>query len=379
MYRELDDDGDGWPEGLGNVERSGMGVEKLDSTVYLARGLRDLADLAASKGDDTIRAWATGKADDIENRFEAQWWYGGDANGYADSIDSPTDPANDNTRIFQRHWIGVTPMEVELTRPGQPVSPLASAAHGQTALQQRERNCYTGEFGLFHTGSGPTSAPAGNPGPSCDSVVSAVGAERSIFSLNTAIMAVAEGNFGRLGEDQQGWYTTGNARIQLDPSVWETPGAMPEIAPSPDFIANIERPFYDRSMMLQAWGAYGVLWPVVHQHLGVSPDLGRDRVSVVPQIPAGQPSVAGKNIALGKESVDVAASRSGNVLRTDVTLKAQGLRLTLGAVLPAGAQVDNVTLNGESASYTTVQTARGTELHVTTSQSGSNQLKVTLH
>jgi hypothetical protein len=379
VYRELDDDGDGWPEGLGNVERAGMGVEKLDSTVYLARGLRDLADLAASKGDNTIRAWATGKANDIESRFEAQWWYGGDANGYADSIDSPSDPANDNTRIFQRHWIGVTPMEVELVRPAGPASPLASAEHGQTALDQREKNCYTGEFGLYHTGTGPTSDPAGNPGPSCDSVVSAVRAERSTFSLNTAIMAVAEGNYGRLANDQQGRYTTGNARIQLDPSVWETPGAMPEIAPSPDFIANIERPFYDRSMMLQAWGTYGILWPVVHQYLGVSPDLGRDRVSVVPQIPAGQPSVAGMNIALGKESVDVAASRSGNVLRTDVTLKAQGLRLTIGAVLPAGAQVDNVTLNGESATYTTVQTARGTELHVTTSQSGSHQLKVTLH
>jgi hypothetical protein len=30
----LDADDDGWPEGLGNVERSGMGVEKLDNTVY---------------------------------------------------------------------------------------------------------------------------------------------------------------------------------------------------------------------------------------------------------------------------------------------------------------------------------------------------------
>ncbi len=47
----LDEDGDGWPEGLGNVERPGMGEEKLDNTVYTIRGLRDLADLAASKGD----------------------------------------------------------------------------------------------------------------------------------------------------------------------------------------------------------------------------------------------------------------------------------------------------------------------------------------
>ncbi len=55
VYRVLDTDGDGWPEGLGNVERAGMGREKLDSTVYLVRGLRDLADMAASKGDTDDR------------------------------------------------------------------------------------------------------------------------------------------------------------------------------------------------------------------------------------------------------------------------------------------------------------------------------------
>src|SRR5215207_4548056 len=112
-------------------------------------------------------------------------------------------------------------------------------------------------------------------------------------------MAVAEGNFGRLGEDQQQVYTTGNARIQLDPDVWETPGAMPEIAPSPDFIANIDRAFTDRSMMLQAWGTYGVLWPVVHQQLGVAPHLGRGRLSVIPQLPEGQQQIAGRDIRLG--------------------------------------------------------------------------------
>ena len=46
----LDADGDGWLEGLGNVERPGMGEEKLDSTAYYIRGLLDLADLATSQG-----------------------------------------------------------------------------------------------------------------------------------------------------------------------------------------------------------------------------------------------------------------------------------------------------------------------------------------
>ncbi len=61
IFRELDADGDGWPEGLGNVEREGMGEEKLDNTVYTIRGLRDLADLAASKGDTATRTLGHGQ------------------------------------------------------------------------------------------------------------------------------------------------------------------------------------------------------------------------------------------------------------------------------------------------------------------------------
>ena len=47
---KLDDDGDGWPEGNGNVERTGMGQEKLDNAVYYIRALYDYADMARSAG-----------------------------------------------------------------------------------------------------------------------------------------------------------------------------------------------------------------------------------------------------------------------------------------------------------------------------------------
>jgi hypothetical protein len=261
-------------------------------------------------------------------------------------------------------------MEIELPDG----TPLASPANGPVALAQREKNCYTGEFGLYHTGSGPTSAPEGNPGPSCDSVVSSVKSERSTFSLNTGVMAVAEGNFGRLGP--QSVYTTGNARIQLDPSVWETPGAMPEIAPSPDSAANIDRPFYDRSMALQAWGTYGILWPVVHQQLGVDPSLGTGSLSVVPQLPPNQNSVSGKNIRLGRGSVDVSASLHGSRLTTNVRLAYLKADLTVGAVLPAGKQPASVTYNGKRVEYKVVQTTRGTE--VLANVRGDGSLTVTL-
>ena len=67
VTEQLDKDGDGWPEGLGNVERPGMGDEKLDNAVYTIRGLYDLADLAQSKGDAATVSWARAKADDLRN------------------------------------------------------------------------------------------------------------------------------------------------------------------------------------------------------------------------------------------------------------------------------------------------------------------------
>ncbi|HEX6254862.1 MAG TPA: hypothetical protein VFZ70_03530 [Euzebyales bacterium] len=358
IVSELDDDGDGWPEGLGNVERPGMGEEKLDNAVYTIRGLYDLADMARAKGDDATADWAAGVGADMASRFEDAWWYGGDTRSYADSLTNPT-----NERVFQRHWIGVTPMDALLPRQDGPSEPLASEEHGNAALDEREENCYTDELGLWHTGTGPTSAEGGNPGPSCDSVVSEVPSERNAFSLNTGIMAVAEGNFGRLGTDQQQHYTTANARIQLDPSIWEQPGAMPEIAPAGDFTPNIDRLFTERSMVLQAWGAYGTLWPVVHQQLGVAPDLGRDTVAVAPKIPDGQQHIAGDRIRLGDGLIAVEADRRPDRLQTVVEGEVDGT-LAIGHVLPDGADVAAVTLDGATVPYDVLETYRGRQVVV---------------
>ena len=70
VANQLDADHDGWPEGLGNVERTGMGPEKLDNTVYFIRGLYDLADMAQIEHDQVTRGWATGLAVSLRNRFD---------------------------------------------------------------------------------------------------------------------------------------------------------------------------------------------------------------------------------------------------------------------------------------------------------------------
>jgi hypothetical protein len=138
--RRLDVDRDGWPEGSGNVERPGMGPEKLDNAAYYIRALFDLADMARSKGDGRAFGWATGLAHRLLGQFERTWWDAA-ARQYADSL---LDPGN--RQSFQKHWIGQVPMEAELTFDGDQATPgLASFDHGNAALSERENSCYSGE------------------------------------------------------------------------------------------------------------------------------------------------------------------------------------------------------------------------------------------
>ena len=358
VVEQMDADGDGWPEGLGNVERTGMGEEKLDVTTATIRGLYDLADLAASKGDNATRGWARGNAQTMESAFEAAWWMP-EGPQHADSLDDPG-----NVKVQQRHWIGVTPMEVELLKDGRASPGLTVFDHGNAALALREGPCYGTDFGLFHTGA-----------PGCDGLTGGGPGERAIFTLNTAVMAVGEGNYGRLGAGQQQRFTAANRRLQL-PDPDEQPGAMPEIAPSPDYGRSIDKAFYDRAMVLQAWGTYGTLWPVVHQQLGVRPDMGRRGLEVMPQVPQGQSRVAGSNIRLAGGAVDVAASHAGDTYRTSVTLGVQLSRFTIGHTLPRGASVGQVTLDGQPVAYSAESTNRGLEVLVVAPTSGTHELVV---
>ena len=358
----LDEDGDGWPEGSGNVERDGMFVEKLDNSVYLIRGLYDLADLARAEGDRGTEQWASDLAGRLHQRFEGAWWYPGSPDGpqYADSIDPPP-VGGPNRQDQDKHWIGVTPMEAELTIGGMAVPGLATFDHGDQALALRETDCYSGQrpynLGLFHTGckGGPTGA-----------------GERTIFGLNTAIQAVGEGNYGRM--ESQRRYTDAEAEPMFGQPYTggtpdEQPGALPEILPSPDFDntgpndANIHRCWSCRAMFVQAWGHYGTVWPVVHQQLGVRPDMGRDALTVVPQLPSSSP-IAGRDIRLGKGSIDVAASRDGNRYRTEVDTDVKLNTLLIGHTLPRGSQVSSVWLDGRRTDWTARTTNRGLEVTV---------------
>jgi hypothetical protein len=127
----------------------------------------------------------------------------------------------------------------------------------------------------------------------------------------------------------------------------EQPGALPEILPSPAFGKNIDRCWTCRAMFMQAWGHYASAWPVVHQHLGVRPDLGRGALTVVPQVPPYEERIAGRNIRLGEGAVDVVAvADNGRRHRTVVETGFRLRDLTIGHTVPRDAQVTQVLLDG---------------------------------
>jgi hypothetical protein len=150
----------------------------------------------------------------------------------------------------------------------------------------------------------------------------------------------------------------------------EQPGAMPEIFPSPDQGANIDRCWTCRSMFMQAWGNYGTAWAVVHQWLGIRPELGRSELAIVPQVPSGQSSATGRNILLGNGSADVAASHSDSRYTTEIDVQVGGIKtVVIGHTLPREATIDSVSLDGVPiADFVTRETNRGIEVTVPTDQ-----------
>jgi hypothetical protein len=372
--RKLDVDRDGWPEGSGNVERTGMGPEKLDNGVYYIRALYDLADMARSKHDGSTFAWAMNLARKLQKQFEGTWWDTA-AQQYADSL---LDPGN--VQSFQKHWIGQVPMEAELNIGDEVTPGVASHAHGTTALAGRENSCFSGDRpgsrGLFHTGCGGGADGNG---------------DFEIFSLTTSIQAIGEGNFGRLGPGQQQRYTTANAETMFsEPATGNTPdeqpGAMPEIFPSSPngdptkgIPPNIDRCWTCRSMVMQAWGNYGTAWSVIHQQLGVRPFLNDSLLQVVPQVPPGQPSVAGSNIRLGHGSVGVFAAHSSGSYTTKVDATSAPVdELVIGHTLPRDARPATVRLDGRRISdYHVDLTNRGLEVTVSAKPGEQHTLTIT--
>jgi glycogen debranching enzyme len=107
----------------------------------------------------------------------------------------------------------------------------------------------------------------------------------------------------------------------------EIPGSRPELAASSPY--NPFEAFTSRANVMQAWSSYGLLWTVVNDLLGVSPDAPAGPVAVVSDVPPSWPSMSVQNLHVGTGTLGETASHHGAAYRTEVT-GAQGLAPRVG-------------------------------------------------
>ncbi len=337
---------DGWPEGAGMVEATGMGAIKLDVAVYTIRALNDLAEMATSKGDIATHDWAANLASALTARFAPDWWI--PAQGlFADSLALkqavPTDPTatlgtQPVTQLEQLYWTNATPMETG-------IAPFQDA---EIAFPSLESSTFTGTTGFYQEGQD----------------LPAITGSRQASALNTGVMAVAEAKYGRLDESLR------YVRFVADELDVEQPGALPELFNSPDYPYF---PSFAGAMVMQAWSSYGVLWSLVDLYLGIEPNAPASSLSVIPDLPSSWPRLSIEDLNIGSAKLSVSASHSGKSYSTSVA-GPSGWKLTIGYALPANSQVRSVTLNGKSAMFQILDTNRGREVHVSSTSGGKREL-----
>ena len=323
-----------WPVGDGIVENPSLGDEGLDVASETIQALGALHDMAVAMNDSATASWAAQRENAMLKAF-GQWWIKSQ-NLYADSMCAAASTAAGSSctaagqQLQQRWWTSVAPME-------QDIAPTPNAT---AALTQLETPTFTGSCGLYVDGVG---GPSGTGGQTC-------------YLVNTGALAVGEANYGRLPQA-----ITDMDKIASQLTV-EMPGALPELAASAQY--NPFEALTSRANVMQAWSGYGLLWTVVNDLLGVTPNAPAHSVAVVPEVPSSWPAMSVGNLHVGTSTLAETATRHGAAYRTEVT-GAQNLTLTIGTVLAAGATVHSVTLNGAHVPYHLVTTHRGTAVEVT--------------
>ena len=227
-HATLDADGDGWPEGSGNVERAGHGPgEARQRRLLHPRAATTSPTWRAVQARRRPRvAWATRSGRQAARRASRRRGGTAAAQQYADSLDDPG-----NAQSSRSTGSAQTPMEAELDarRPGRA---------RPRAARPRQRPRSPGA----RTSATAATAPV-QPRPVPHRLRRRPGRQgraATIFSLTTVDPGGRRGQLRAPRPRPAARYTDANAETMFsEPATGgtpdEQPGAMPEIFPSPDF------------------------------------------------------------------------------------------------------------------------------------------------
>ena len=312
LLKDMDPDGNGYPNGSGMMEIPGLDTEMIDVAVYTQQALSAAAQLAIALGETGTAEEYADLAETLRVRINSEWWSPsersfGDFRGTvaealpilkaalvrADTLKKPWAveelraiesqfrqyaPAAHVPHVIYHNWVVNTPMETGIADPDK----------GKQALQTATK--YENPFGVFVTGIDRTEEADSVVLKSRKKTFSYTGA---VMTLPTGVQAVAAARYGTPDESLDYIH-----KLQRSFS-YALPGSMYEV--SPDF-----------GMVTQAWNIYGVAIPVVQYFFGLRPDADRKTVHITPRMPQKWNDATLENVRVGENSITLTVTRKEN-------------------------------------------------------------------
>lgn len=331
LLTDKDPDGDLLPEGYGIIEIEGLNLELIDTAVYTCTALQAAGDMAELLGepeqareyrdthlklkekinrelwmeDEGLYAEAMGTPGHILQRLdlyiERAKSHGAMAEGIAElermKLEMQAmDPDAERAWLFQ-NWVINTPMEMGI----------ADRDKAERALDRMATEQFTGPWGTYLSGLYRTQ----------------------MMTISTGVQAVAESRYDRI--DQSLRYvkliaSTFNKRL---------PGSISEMSP-------------DYGCFVQAWTAYGIVYPLMVHMFGIQPEAYWRKLTLRPRLPQGWAEASVKRVLLGSGDAanelnwEVRLGESEDIYRLE--LLRQGWRVEVSV---AAGDKDEIVLDGE--------------------------------
>lgn len=308
-----DSDGDLLPEGYGIVEIEGLDHEMIDSAVWTYAGLRAVGYMATLLGDSATAQRCLGLAERARATIDDRFWLPSD-HLYADWIATPVQAQRQIAAMLERarqvtdhpyytggaDWIAA----LEDMRAGAEAADstaempwlmgnwiinapleqgMSTVERARLAFARLDSAAFLGDDGVYLCG--PEQGRA--------------------MSISTAAYAAACCAYGRIDR------AIALARLLAEQATLRYPGAISEVAPAD-------------GCFVQAWSAYGIVYPLVSGVCGLYPNAIERLLVCAPQLPIAWPSARLERLAVGDAWLTIDLCRVDGGIRCRLEIDQEG-------------------------------------------------------
>lgn len=272
--KRFDQDGDGYLEGTGLIEVSGMGPKKIDGACHLYEAYQGLAGMAYSLGLNEDAKDYRESALALKERFNRDWW-NADKQMWADSLKA------DGSQRLDGYWSVIFPM----------LTGIADPEKAQIALDRIERE-WVNQWGGVHTWQRDISGQGSG-------VVTT-----NLFATSAFLNGHADFGWKMLELAAQA------------PLQERMLGGFVEMIPPGE------------SCFIQLWSFAPFIEAIMEGLAGIKPQAEAHQVEVFPKLPSGLDSYALQNIQIGDHRLDLSHQKDGTRVVTTIAHKSGSVPLT---------------------------------------------------